>query len=95
MKIKSAMIVPVCTGKRNSIHGMHFKYKEEFEAKANFKLEIKCFNKCGSNYYQNALYSNVNTISCTSCRQKFKREVISVCDKCNVKFCEKCFMDKI
>ena len=26
------------------------KYKEEFEAKNNFKLEIKCFNKCGSIY---------------------------------------------
>ena len=33
------------------------KYKEEFEHRNNFKLEIKCFNKCGSNYYQKALYT--------------------------------------
>ena len=42
------------------------KYKERFEDRNNFKLEIKCFNKCGSIYSQKVLFS-MNLDHCSSC----------------------------
>ena len=36
---------------------LYQKYKEEFEARNHSKLEIKCFNRCGSVYYQKAQFS--------------------------------------
>ena len=76
---------------------LYQKYKEEFEAKTNFKLEIKCFNKCGGIYTQNAFYAHNGNGEkfCSSCKGGFKREVISECQNCNIQFCEKCFMEKI
>eukprot|EP00356_Strombidium_inclinatum_P003207 CAMPEP_0170501310 /NCGR_PEP_ID=MMETSP0208-20121228/37850_1 /TAXON_ID=197538 /ORGANISM="Strombidium inclinatum, Strain S3" /LENGTH=72 /DNA_ID=CAMNT_0010779769 /DNA_START=760 /DNA_END=975 /DNA_ORIENTATION=+ len=57
---------------------LYQKYQEEFEAKNNFKLEIKCFNKCGNSYQQRVMYSTMEEF-CSDCKAKFKRGVISEC----------------